>query len=178
MPSPTETELRVQLSPVPTQTVRGWDGSMAIAPIDWTALSSKTGLNVVPPSRERHTPPLAAPTNTIVLPSSLRAAIAEMRPLMVAEPMLRAPRPERTPASIDGAWAAARFAAGGTTDGAGALGLAAIRRTIAGPAGSSKAVASTSTFASAVRIVTRSRGGRPFGPDSRDIGIQTPATCA
>jgi hypothetical protein len=31
-----ETELRVQDSPVPTQTVAGRVGSIAIAPIDWT----------------------------------------------------------------------------------------------------------------------------------------------
>ena len=69
MPSPIETELRVQLSPVPTQTIFGLDGSIAIAPIDCTACLSKTGRNVVPPSSERHTPPLAEPTNTVTLPS-------------------------------------------------------------------------------------------------------------
>ena len=178
MPSPIDTELRVQVSPVPTHTVRGLVGSMAIAPIDCTGLASKTGLKVVPPSSERHTPPLAAPTNTIVFPSSFLAATAEMRPLIVAEPMLRAPRPERTPASITGA-AAARFAAGGVTDGAGAFGFAAIFRTIAGPAaGIRKTASSTSTLASAVRIVSRWFFGWPLGPDSRDIGIHTPATCA
>ena len=43
MPSPIETELRVQASPVPTQTVFGFDGSIATAPIDWTGCLSKTG---------------------------------------------------------------------------------------------------------------------------------------
>src|ERR1700739_3635073 len=33
-PSPTETLLRVQASPVPTQTVFGFDGSIVTAPID------------------------------------------------------------------------------------------------------------------------------------------------
>ncbi len=34
IPSPTETELRVQVSPVPTQTTFGSEGSSAIAPMD------------------------------------------------------------------------------------------------------------------------------------------------
>jgi len=102
-----------------------------------------------------------------------------MRPLIVAEPMLRAPRPERTPESITSAPAWALFAAGGTTDGAFAPGSAAIFRTIAGPAaGIRKSDSSTSTFASAVRNVSRAFFGRPFGPVSSDIGIHTPATCA
>src|SRR6266545_6711865 len=103
MPSPTDTELRVHDSPVPTHTVFGLDGSIAIAPIDCTGILSKTGWKVVPPSNERHTPPDAAPTKTVVLPSWLRAATAEMRPLIVAEPMLRMPRPEMMPASTTGA---------------------------------------------------------------------------
>jgi hypothetical protein len=66
-----ETELRVQLSPVPTQTFFGFDGSMAMAPIDCTGWSSNFGAKVVPPSSDFHTPPLAAPTYRTVLPSSL-----------------------------------------------------------------------------------------------------------
>ena len=62
MPLPIETELRVQVSPVPTQTVFGFDGSIAIAPIDCTGCLSNTGLKVVPPSIDFQTPPLAAPT--------------------------------------------------------------------------------------------------------------------
>jgi hypothetical protein len=51
-------------------------------------------LNVVPPSSLRQTPPLAAPTKILILPFGSRfAAIAEMRPLIAAEPILRAPRP-------------------------------------------------------------------------------------
>src|ERR1700739_3685029 len=48
MPLPIDAELRVQLSPVPTQTTFGSDGSSAMAPIDCTPCLSKTGLNVVP----------------------------------------------------------------------------------------------------------------------------------
>src|SRR6478736_6209956 len=95
MPSPTETELRVQDSPVPTQTVFALFGSSASEPIDCTGCLSNTGLNVVPPSSDFHTPPEAAPTNSVVRPSSSwRAAIAAIRPLIVAEPILRAPRPD------------------------------------------------------------------------------------
>src|SRR5215475_3326781 len=101
MPSPIDTELRVHDSPEPTQTVFGLFGSSAMEPIDCTGCLSNTGWNVVPPSSDFQTPPDAAPTNTVVRPSSSwRAAIAAMRPLIAAEPMLRAPRPEMVPASI------------------------------------------------------------------------------
>jgi len=59
---PIDVELRVQASPVPTHTVSGLLGSIVIAPIDCTGCLSNTGLNVVPPSCDFHTPPDAAPT--------------------------------------------------------------------------------------------------------------------
>jgi hypothetical protein len=103
MPLPTETELRVQLSPVPTQTTFLSVGSSAIAPTVSTGALSKTGLKVVPPSSERHTPPDALPTNSVTLPSSsTRPASAAIRPLMAAEPMFRAPSPEKIAASTVG----------------------------------------------------------------------------
>ncbi len=43
---------------------------MAIAPIDCTGCLSKTGLKTVPPSVDFHTPPLAAPTNSVSLPEA------------------------------------------------------------------------------------------------------------
>src|SRR5580692_10670603 len=67
---------------------------MAIAPMDWEVCLSKTGLKVVPPFTDFQTPPLAAPIYTVRRPSSLTADSAETRPLISAEPMLRAPRPE------------------------------------------------------------------------------------
>src|SRR3984893_18517246 len=94
MPLPIDTLLRVQASPVPAQIVFGACGSMATAPMDCAASLSKTGLNVVPQFEDFQTPPLAAPTYTVSRPSSFTAAIAATRPLMVAEPMFRAPRPE------------------------------------------------------------------------------------
>src|SRR5215469_16584920 len=94
MPLPMDVLLRVQASPVPTQMVFDDCGSMAIAPMDCTASLSKTGLNVAPPLMDFHTPPLAAPTYTVSRPLSLTAAMAATRPLIVAEPIFRAPRPE------------------------------------------------------------------------------------
>src|SRR6266581_3654204 len=94
MPSPTDVELRVHASPVPTQTVFRFFGSIAIAPIDCTGCLSKTGLYVVPAFCDFHTPPLAAPMYIVRRCPSHAPSIAAMRPLIVAEPMLRAPRPE------------------------------------------------------------------------------------
>src|SRR5438105_1767440 len=94
MPLPIETEFRIHASPVPTHTVLGFEGSIAIAPIDCAGFLSKTGLNVVPPSSDFQTPPLAAPTKIVVFPPSFRPASAAMRPLIAAEPMFRAERPD------------------------------------------------------------------------------------
>src|SRR6185369_4823593 len=107
MPLPMDTLLRVHDSPVPTQTFWWFEGSTAMAPIDCTGWSSNTGLKVVAPSLDFQTPPLAEPTNRVTLPdSSSKPASAEIRPLMAAEPMLRAPRPEIVPASTGAAVAA------------------------------------------------------------------------
>src|ERR1700692_1573932 len=89
-----ETLLRVHDSPLPAQMVFGAFGSMAMAPMDCAVCLSNIGLKVVPPFTDFHTPPLAAPTYTVIRPFSLTAVSAAMRPLMVAEPMFRAPRPE------------------------------------------------------------------------------------
>src|SRR5512144_2963192 len=99
MPSPIDTLLRTHVSPVPTQTVFGLPGSMATARIDWTSWLSKTGVKVDPPFTDFHTPPLAAPTKTVRRPLSATAVTADTRPLISAEPMLRAERPEMVPAS-------------------------------------------------------------------------------
>src|SRR5437870_13716816 len=90
-----EVLLRVHDSPVPTQTFFAFLGSSAIAPIDCTGCSSNTGRYRVPPSSDFQTPPLAAPTKSVIFPDgSCVPAMAEMRPLIAAEPILRAPRPE------------------------------------------------------------------------------------
>src|SRR6266498_550289 len=95
MPSPIETLLRVHDSPVPTQTFFEFFGSRAIAPIDCADCSSNTGRYRVPLSSDFQTPPLAAPTNNVIFPDGSRVpASAEMRPLIVADPILRPPRPE------------------------------------------------------------------------------------
>src|ERR671922_2024117 len=95
MPSPIDTLLRVHDSPVPTQTFLEFLGSSATAPIDCTGCSSKTGRYRVPLSSDFQTPPLAAPTKSVILPDGSRTpAMHETRPLIAAEPMLRAPSPE------------------------------------------------------------------------------------
>src|SRR5215831_1034763 len=99
MPLPMETLLRVQLSPVPTHTILWLEGSMVTAPIDCTSSRSKTGLKVVAPLIDFQTPPLAEPTNAVTLPLSSKASMAAMRPLMAAEPIFRAFRPEMVPES-------------------------------------------------------------------------------
>src|SRR5439155_11115673 len=106
MPSPMETLLRVHDSPVPTQTFFGFFGSSATAPIDCTGCSSKTGRYRVPLSSDFQTPPLAEPTNNVIFPEGSRTpAMAEMRPLIAADPILRAPSPEML-AELNGASAA------------------------------------------------------------------------
>src|ERR1700720_1991210 len=95
MPSPIDTLLRVHDSPLPTQIFLEFFGSIAIAPIDCADCSSNTGRKRVPPSSDFQMPPLAAPTKRVILPeSSFTPVIAEMRPLIVADPILRAPSPE------------------------------------------------------------------------------------
>ena len=96
----------------------GWLGSSASAPIDWAVCLSKIGRKVVPPSCDFHTPPEAAPTSSRVLPSGCtRPAMAAIRPLIVAEPMLRAPRPEMVALSnLAGAAAATLAEAAKTTE--------------------------------------------------------------
>src|ERR1022692_3866864 len=99
MPSPIETLFRTQLSPVPAQTTLGFFGSMATAPIDCAPALSNTGLNVVPPFTDFHTPPLADAANPGSPPASWPAPPAATRPLISAEPILRAVTPETVPAS-------------------------------------------------------------------------------
>src|SRR4030095_15809215 len=90
-----ETLFRLHDSPVPTHTFFEFFGSSAIAPIDCTGCSSNTGRYRGPLSSDFQTPPLAAPTKSVTLPDGSRfPAMAAIRPLIVAEPMFRAPRPE------------------------------------------------------------------------------------
>src|ERR1041385_4712955 len=105
-----ETLFLVQLSPVPTHTVLWSEGSIVTAPIGCTGSRSNTGLNVVAPLIDFHTPPLADPTKTVIFPFSSTASIAAIRPPMVAEPMFLAFSPEMVPESYftgAGVWAEA-----------------------------------------------------------------------
>src|SRR5215469_3929651 len=98
-----DTLLRVHDSPVPTQTFFEFFGSSAMAPIDCTGCSSNTGRYRVPPSSDFQTPPLAEPTKSVILPDGSRTpTMQEIRPLIAADPMLRAPSPE-TLAGLNGA---------------------------------------------------------------------------
>jgi len=58
----------------------------------------------VAPLIDFQTPPLAEPAKTVIFPSSSTASIAAMRPLMVAEPMFLAVRPEMVPESYSPRW--------------------------------------------------------------------------
>ncbi len=60
-PLPIETFERIELSPVPAQTMAGSLGETARAPMEWTGWSSKTGSQFSPASVVRQMPPLAAP---------------------------------------------------------------------------------------------------------------------
>src|SRR6476646_5939963 len=105
-----ETLFRVQLSPVPTQTFLWLEGSIVTAPIDCAGSRSNTGLKVVSPLMDFHTPPLADPTKRVILPPSSTASMSEIRPPMVADPMFLAVKPEMVPESYltgAGAWAKA-----------------------------------------------------------------------
>src|SRR6185437_2601885 len=79
-PSPMRSASRMaHASPVPAQTIDGFDGATASAPIDCTGIESNTSVNVAPESSERHTPPDAAPRYQMrLLPGT--PLTAEMRP--------------------------------------------------------------------------------------------------
>src|SRR5215467_11482737 len=88
MPSPQEELCRLLGSPVPTQTIEGSDGAMAMSPIVDTPSLSKTGSQVVPLLVVFQTPPEATPTNTMLGLDSTTAK-SSMRPPMVAGPISR-----------------------------------------------------------------------------------------
>src|ERR1044071_8460614 len=79
-PSPMRSASRMaHASPVPAQTIEGFDGATASAPIACTFIESKTGRNVAPLSTDFQTPPDAAPTyHTRRSPGT--PVIAAMRP--------------------------------------------------------------------------------------------------
>src|SRR6266852_8749836 len=87
-PSPQEELCRLLGSPVPTHTIAGSDGAMAMSPIVETLSLSKIGSHVVPLLVVFHTPPEALPTYTMFgLPST--TAKSSMRPPIVAGPISR-----------------------------------------------------------------------------------------
>src|SRR5215469_753435 len=88
MPSPQEELWRLFGSPLPTQTMEGSDGAMAISPAVETPSLSKTGSQVVPLLMVFQTPPEATPTKTILGLLSTTAK-SSMRPPMTAGPISR-----------------------------------------------------------------------------------------
>ena len=87
-PSPQEELCRLLGSPVPTQTIDGSDGAIAISPIVETPSLSKIGSQVVPLLVVFHTPPEAVPTYTMFGLLSTTAK-SSMRPPIVAGPISR-----------------------------------------------------------------------------------------
>src|SRR5947209_9778128 len=179
MPSPYETELRVHDSPEPTQTVFGFFGSMAIAPIDCTGCLSNTGLKVVPPLTDFQTPPLAAPAYNVMRLPSCTASMAAMRPDIAAEPMLRAPRPEMvsestvTTVGVGGGVLGVGVEAAAC--GAAAVGACATATVVPLPGRTNNALA-IGTFASIFEYVVFCRFGFPFTPFSIENGSYRPLT--
>ncbi len=132
----------------------------------------------MPPSIDFHTPPDAAPTKIVVLPSSLYAATAATRPLIAAEPMFRAPRPDSAPLSrtvCGGGIGTAPVADEAAADG-GPSTIALVTRVPAG--GKEKSESGASTFTSTRVMWKCAVFGSPLPPESLSNGIQTPATRA
>src|SRR6056297_79635 len=92
-------------SPVPTQTVFGFDGSSVMAPIEYESCPSKIGFQVVPELTVFQTPP--EPTATYqTLGLSGCSAISAIRPDMNAGPMVRSSRPAKVSAlNASSSWA-------------------------------------------------------------------------
>src|SRR2546426_1723081 len=87
-PSPQEELCRLFGSPVPTHTIDGSDGAIAMSPIVDTPSLSKIGSHVVPLLVVFQTPPEAVPTYTMFGLLSTTAK-SSMRPPMVAGPISR-----------------------------------------------------------------------------------------
>ena len=83
MPSPMETLFRIQASPVPTQTILEFEGSIATAPIDCTSGRSNTGLERGAAVDRFPDAAAGGAANTVSRPLSLTAVTAAMRPLIV-----------------------------------------------------------------------------------------------
>jgi len=111
-----------------------------------------------------------------------------MRPLIAAEPMLRTPRPEIVAVSKRAAGASAALATVVVvvaTRVARAKPRVCLRMAFApyfaaagAPAGNWKTVSSTAPLTSMRSSVIVWPFGPPFGPDSNENGMYTPATCS
>src|SRR5229473_4745512 len=90
-PSPHDELCLLFGSPVPTHTMDGSEGAIAMSPIVDTPSLSNTGSHVVPLLVVFHTPPDAAPTKTIFGLLSTTAK-SSMRPPITAGPTSRSSR--------------------------------------------------------------------------------------
>src|SRR5713226_6418186 len=87
-PFPHDELCRLFGSPVPTHTIDGSDGAIAMSPMVETPALSNTGSHVVPLLVVFHTPPEATPTNTMFGLLSTTAK-SSMRPPITAGPSSR-----------------------------------------------------------------------------------------
>src|SRR6185503_2466392 len=94
-PSPYATTRFALFSPLPTQTMFGFFGSMVIAPIENDPSPSNTGVKDVPAFVVFHTPPAAAATYQIAL-SVGWTAMSATRPDVKAGPIERSLSPDAT----------------------------------------------------------------------------------
>src|SRR2546427_13154892 len=107
-----------------------------------------------------------------VLPSTFVAATAETRPLIVADPMFRASRPEMTPSSNETLAGAA--GGGASNEGGRASGPATISRAMV-PCGYSKRRSPIGAVAPALSTIEWALPGAPLRPRLVGGGMQAPA---
>src|SRR6266852_3680601 len=107
-PSPHDELCLLFGSPVPTHTMDGSEGAIAMSPIVDTPSLSNTGSHVVPLLVVFHTPPDAAPTKTIFGLLSTTAK-SSMRPPITAGPTSRSSRLFSLSVGFD--WSAGRGSA-------------------------------------------------------------------
>src|SRR3954464_509309 len=99
-PPPYDVLWRWFASPVPAQTTFGFDGAIAMSPIDRLGCASNTGAQVVPLLAVFHTPPVAAPA-WITGGWDSTASTSSIRPPMLTGPTARHENSDRRPASVD-----------------------------------------------------------------------------
>jgi hypothetical protein len=86
-PAPAFELRKMFASPVPTQTMSGFDGAMVTSPIEVVTPWSKTGAHVTPSLSVFHSPPVAVAAKMVYdLPRGVTTATSVTRPLMFVGP--------------------------------------------------------------------------------------------